>query len=143
MRGDRRGFHFLSEVRILETELSQSKRRYLTVPNFTSMNEPQQPLQINIEVDDKTAEGIYSNFAIINHSPAEFILDFTTLLPGMQRAKVHSRIIMTPQHAKSLLAALQDNIAKYEAAFGVIKFNDVQTNAAPMGFRVEDKQKLS
>ncbi|MFQ3597096.1 MAG: DUF3467 domain-containing protein [Chloroherpetonaceae bacterium] len=107
------------------------------------MNEPQQPLQINIEVDDKTAEGVYSNFAIINHSPAEFILDFTTLLPGMQRAKVHSRIIMTPQHTKSLLAALQDNIAKYEAAFGVIKFNDVQASNAPMGFRVEDKQKLS
>jgi hypothetical protein len=107
------------------------------------MNEPQQPLQINIEVDDKTAEGVYSNFAIINHSPAEFILDFTTLLPGMQRAKVHSRIIMTPQHAKSLLVALQDNIAKYEGAFGTIKFSDVQANPAPMGFRVEDKQKLS
>ncbi|MFN3345155.1 MAG: DUF3467 domain-containing protein [Chloroherpetonaceae bacterium] len=107
------------------------------------MNEPQQPLQISIEVDDKTAEGIYSNFAIINHTPAEFILDFTTLLPGMQRAKVHSRIVMTPQHTKSLFAALQDNIAKYEAAFGVIKFNDVQAINAPMGFRVEDKQKLS
>ncbi len=107
------------------------------------MNEPQQPLQINIEVDDKTAEGVYSNFAILNHSPAEFILDFTTLLPGMQRAKVHSRIIMTPQHAKSLLVALQDNIAKYEASFGLIKLNGHEINTAPMGFRVEDKQKLS
>lgn len=107
------------------------------------MNEPQQPLQINIEVDDKTAEGVYSNFAIINHSSAEFILDFTTLLPGIQRAKVHSRIIMTPQHTKSLLVALQDNIAKYEASFGVIKFNDAQANVTQMGFRVEDKQKLS
>ncbi len=106
------------------------------------MNE-QQPLQINIELDEKTAEGIYSNFAIINHSPAEFILDFTTLLPGMQRARVHARIVMTPQHAKSFLMALQDNLTKYEAAFGTIKFSDVQANQAPMGFRIEDKQKLS
>lgn len=135
------GFHFLSEVRILETE---SVTKFSISANLRQlMNEPQQPLQINIEVDDKTAEGVYSNFAIINHSPAEFILDFTTLLPGMQRAKVHSRIIMTPQHAKSLLLALQDNIAKYEGAFGTIKFSDVQANPVPMGFRVEDKQKLS
>lgn len=106
------------------------------------MNE-QQPLQINIEVDDKIAEGAYSNFAIINHSPAEFILDFTTLLPGMQRAKVHARIIMTPQHAKSLLGALQDNLSKYEDSFGTIKFADATSANAPMGFRLDDKQKLS
>ncbi|MCS6989974.1 MAG: DUF3467 domain-containing protein [Chloroherpetonaceae bacterium] len=107
------------------------------------MNE-QQPIQINIEVDDKTAEGAYSNFAIINHTPAEFIVDFTTLLPGMQRAKVHSRIVMTPQHAKSLLLALQDNVAKYEATFGAIKMmNEPPATLAPMGFRIEDKQKLS
>jgi hypothetical protein len=102
---------------------------------------PDQQMQINIELADGIAEGIYSNFAIINHSPAEFIFDFTTILPGIQRAKVHSRIIMTPQHAKSLLAALQDNLAKYEASYGAIKFSDTSQN--PMGFRVEEKGKLS
>lgn len=107
------------------------------------MNEPQQPIHINIEVDDKTAEGAYANFVIINHSNAEFILDFTTLLPGMQRAKVHSRIIMTPQHAKALLLALQDNVGKYESAFGAIKLDAPAAASSPMGFRIEDKQKLS
>jgi len=61
----------------------------------------QQPGQINIELDEKTAEGIYSNLAIINHSPSEFVLDFVTIMPGVPKSKVKSRIILTPQHAKS------------------------------------------
>jgi Protein of unknown function (DUF3467) len=77
--------------------------------------------QINIELGEKEAEGIYSNLAIITHSPAEFIIDFTRIVPGVPKAKVHARIITTPQHAKMLLKALKDNIDKYESRFGEIK----------------------
>ena len=77
--------------------------------------------QINIELGEKEAEGIYSNLAIITHSPAEFIIDFTRVVPGVPKAKVHARIITTPQHAKMLLKALQDNVDKFEKRFGEIK----------------------
>lgn len=82
--------------------------------------EQNQPQEITIELGEKEAEGIYSNLAIISHSPAEFVFDFTRLLPGVPKAKVHARIIMTPQHAKLLLRALHDNIMKYENANGEI-----------------------
>lgn len=81
--------------------------------------------QINIELGEKEAEGIYSNLAIITHSPAEFIIDFTRVVPGAPKAKVHSRIITTPQHAKMLLMALQENIVKFEKRFGEIKLEEV------------------
>ncbi|MFI5252765.1 MAG: DUF3467 domain-containing protein [Bacteroidota bacterium] len=84
-------------------------------------NQPQQPQQINIELGEKEGEGIYANLAIITHSPAEFVIDFTRVLPGIPKAKVLSRIITTPQHAKLLLNALRDNIEKYEKMFGEIK----------------------
>lgn len=77
--------------------------------------------QINIELGPDQAEGTYSNLVLITHSPAEFVLDFTRVLPGKPQAKVYSRIIMAPQHAKSLLRALEDNIKKYESQFGEIK----------------------
>ncbi|MBI3787847.1 MAG: DUF3467 domain-containing protein [Ignavibacteriales bacterium] len=77
--------------------------------------------QINIELGEKEAEGIYSNLAIITHSPAEFVIDFTRVLPGVPKAKVHARIVMTPQHTRMLLNALTDNIMKYEQKFGEIK----------------------
>ena len=77
--------------------------------------------QINIELGEKEAEGIYSNLAIITHSPAEFVIDFTRVVPGVKKAKVQSRIITTPQHAKMLLKALQENINKFESRFGEIK----------------------
>jgi hypothetical protein len=94
------------------------------------MAAPQQPQQqINIELGEKEAEGIYSNLAIITHSPAEFVIDFTRVLPGVPKAKVHSRIITTPQHAKLLLSALRDNIEKYEKTFGEIKVH----GEPPMG----------
>lgn len=85
------------------------------------MNKEQQGQQINIELNEKEAEGIYSNLAIITHSPAEFIIDFTRIVPGVPKARVHARIITTPQHAKMLLKALKDNIDKYESRFGEIK----------------------
>jgi len=84
-------------------------------------DQPQQQQQINIELGEKEAEGIYSNLAIITHSPAEFVIDFTRVLPGIPKAKVHARIIMTPQHTKMLLGAIKDNIDKFEKKFGEIK----------------------
>lgn len=79
------------------------------------------PQQITIELGEKEAEGIYSNLAIISHSPAEFVIDFTRLLPGVPKARVLARIVMTPQHAKMFLQALQENIARYEKQYGEIK----------------------
>jgi hypothetical protein len=76
--------------------------------------------QLNIELSDEIAEGIYSNLAIIAHSQSEFVVDFIKLLPNVPKAKVKSRIILTPSHAKRLLAALADNVRKYEGQFGVI-----------------------
>ena len=93
------------------------------------------PQQINIELGDKEAEGIYSNLAIISYSPAEFIIDFTRLLPGVPKAKVFARIIMTPQHAKMLLGALRENVEKYERNFGEIKVFAAPVPNAPFGFQ--------
>ena len=86
-------------------------------------NNPQQKL--NIELPDEVSEGIYSNLAIITHSPSEFIVDFVKMMPGVPKAKVKSRIILTPQHAKRLYKALKDNISKYEASHGEIKDSGV------------------
>ncbi|MBN2572687.1 MAG: DUF3467 domain-containing protein [Ignavibacteriales bacterium] len=77
--------------------------------------------QINIEFNEKEAEGIYANLVLITHSPAEFILDFTRVLPGIPKARVYSRIITTPQHAKMFLKALKENIERFEKKFGEIK----------------------
>jgi hypothetical protein len=77
--------------------------------------------QINIELTEEIAEGTYSNLAMIAHSNSEFVIDFIRLMPGVPKAKVKARIVITPEHAKRLLAALKDNIEKYEASFGGIK----------------------
>lgn len=77
--------------------------------------------QINIELTEEVAGGIYSNLAIITHSPTEFVLDFVSMMPGAPKAKVKSRIVMTPQHAKRLYKALAENLSKYESNFGPIK----------------------
>jgi len=77
--------------------------------------------QLNIELPDEIAEGTYSNLAIITHSPAEFVIDFIKMMPGVPKAKVKSRIILTPQHAKRLYKALKDNVSKYENVHGEIK----------------------
>ena len=77
--------------------------------------------QLNIELSEEMAEGIYTNLAIITHSQAEFIIDFIKMMPGIPKAKVKSRLILTPQHAKRLQRALQDNINKFESLHGVIK----------------------
>jgi hypothetical protein len=81
----------------------------------------QQNQEINIELGEKEAEGIYSNLAIITHSNAEFVIDFTRVLPGIPKARVHARVVMTPVHAKLLLNAMHDNVSKYEMKYGEIK----------------------
>ncbi len=86
--------------------------------------------KINIELGENVSEGIYSNLAIITHSNTEFVLDFVRLMPGVPKARVKSRIIMTPQHAKRLMKALKDNIEKFESNHGPIK--DIEQPGLPM-----------
>jgi hypothetical protein len=88
--------------------------------------------QINIELDEAVAQGIYSNLAIINHSQSEFVIDFVTIMPGVPKSKVKSRIVLTPQHAKRFLKALNDNVARFENAHGEIK--DYQQPPMPINF---------
>ncbi|MFW5760983.1 MAG: DUF3467 domain-containing protein [Cyclobacteriaceae bacterium] len=80
--------------------------------------------QINIELSEEIAEGVYTNLAMIAHSNSEFVIDFIRLMPGVPKAKVKSRVVITPEHAKRLLNALKDNINKYEETFGPIKKTD-------------------
>jgi hypothetical protein len=88
--------------------------------------------KLNIELSEEIAEGIYSNLAIISHSNSEFVIDFIKVMPGMPKAKVKSRILMTPEHAKRLLSALQDNINKFEANHGKVK--DIEAQGIPLSF---------
>ena len=89
--------------------------------------------QINIELTEDVADGIYSNLAVITHSNAEFVVDFVRVLPGVPKAKVKARIVLTPQHAKRLLHALNENIKKYEDQHGKIKDTEV-VQGIPMNF---------
>lgn len=84
-------------------------------------NQNNDPNNINIELNEVVAAGVYANLALVNHSPSEFVLDFIQLMPGVQQAKVRSRVIIAPLHAKRVLAALQQNVQNYEAQFGEIK----------------------
>lgn len=99
-------------------------------------NSKQQQEQINIELDETIAEGIYSNLVIINHSSSEFVLDFVNIMPGTPKAKVKSRIVLTPQHAKRLLRAIGENIHRFEVAHGEIKETEqvpIPLNFGPAG----------
>lgn len=99
------------------------------------MEEKKNAGQINIELKEDIGQGIYSNLAIITHSPSEFVVDFVRIMPGLPKAEVKSRIILTPEHAKRLLMALQDNVAKYEAIHGPIKnVEQGGGNVVPMNF---------
>ena len=93
-------------------------------------NQPEQ--QLNIEISEEMAEGTYANLAIITHSHAEFVLDFVNIMPGAPKSKVKSRIIMTPFHAKRLMKAINDNIAKFEQSHGSIQDGD--TMEIPFNF---------
>jgi len=89
--------------------------------------------QINIELSEEIAEGIFSNLAIITHSNTEFVVDFIRVMPGVPKAKVKSRIILTPEHAKRLMLAMVDNIEKFEAINGRIKTQE-EAPGFPMNF---------
>jgi len=92
--------------------------------------------KLNIQVDEDVAKGVYSNLAVINHSPTEFIVDFVSVMPGMEKSKVQSRIVLSPHHAKRLLKALNDNIQRYEKAHGSIEEPEkpnVPLNFGPTG----------
>ena len=95
--------------------------------------DPKKANQINIELSEDIAEGVYANLAMIAHSNSEFVIDFIRLMPGVPKAKVKARIVVTPEHAKRLLHALQDNLDKYEETFGPIKKSD-ETPKFPINF---------
>jgi hypothetical protein len=97
------------------------------------MNLKQQ--RINVELGEKESEGIYSNLALISHSPSEFIIDFARVMPGIQKTKVYARIVMTPAHAKMLLSALDENIKKFEGQFGTIKIFGKEEKEKGIGFQ--------
>ena len=84
--------------------------------------------QLQIELKEDVAKGTYANLAIITHSTSEFIIDFVSVLPGLPKAGVQSRIVMTPENAKRLMFALQDNMVKYERSFGTVKMPEQRTN---------------
>ena len=95
--------------------------------------------KIDIELRPEVARGIYSNLAIISHSPTEFTLDFVQMLPGMAKPSVGTCVIMTPEHTKRLLKALMDNVQRYESQFGEIRLRDngAAPFTPPMGFKGE------
>lgn len=88
--------------------------------------------QLNIELSEEIAEGIFSNLAIITHSNTEFVMDFIRVMPGLPKAKVKSRIILTPEHAKRLMHALADNVDKFEAVNG--RINAQEESSFPLNF---------
>lgn len=87
--------------------------------------------QLQIDIKPEVAQGTYANLAIITHSSCEVITDFISMLPGMPKAEVRSRIIMAPEHAKRLLFALQDNIRKYENQYGEIDLHQIPQEEGP------------
>ncbi len=88
------------------------------------MADQQKEGQINIELPEDKAQGVYSNLVAINHSPTEFVVDFIQMMPGVPKAKVQSRVILTPEHAKRLLQALGENVTRYEQNFGNVKTHE-------------------
>jgi len=104
------------------------------------MDNKQKPGEISIELSEEIAEGIYANLSIISHSNAEFVLDFIRLVPNVPKAKVKSRVIMTPQQTKRLMLALRENIKRYEAANGPIKDVENHNIPFPMNFNTPKGQ---
>lgn len=100
-------------------------------------NEDVKPAQLQIELTPEMSSGVYANMAMIAHSKTEFVTDFVSVMPGAPKARVQSRVILAPEHAKRLLYALQENISRYEQAFGVIRLPEAQSakgrTIAPFG----------
>ncbi|WP_022834566.1 DUF3467 domain-containing protein [Salisaeta longa] len=101
--------------------------------DFEHPNAPQGQ-EMNVEIDEETAEGTYANLVMVSHSPEEFILDFIRMIPGTQTSRVKSRIVVTPQHAKRILGALKENVDRYEAAHGTIREPGDDDSPPPMHF---------
>ena len=91
------------------------------------MEDKKKNQSLEIELKEGVAEGVYSNMTVLAHSPSEFVIDFISVLPGVAKGQVRSRVIMAPEHVKRLMFALQDNIAKYESMFGKIEINEGRT----------------
>lgn len=93
---------------------------------------------LDLELDNETAQGHYANLAVISHSPTEFVIDFAAIMPGIPKAKIKSRIILAPEHAKRLLLSLQDNVTRYESTMGRIDIRGKQAqgdeNGLTLGF---------
>lgn len=106
------------------------------------MSEKDEKTKLNIKLDEQTAQGSYANFAIINHGAEEFIVDFIFAQPGVPQARVNSRILLSPAHAKRFLMALKTNIDRYEQVFGPIKVPTVPT-LQPTFIRADDKDKVN
>lgn len=101
----------------------------------------EQPKQMNITLDEEQAQGVYSNLVVISHSKTEFVLDFASILPGMNKPKVRSRVILSAEHAKRLLLSLQENVVKFESTNGRIEVmrpvaSDEDTNFEDLGFNI-------
>ncbi len=101
------------------------------------MNNENPTNQLQIELNEEVAQGTYANLAVITHSNSEFILDFIRVMPGIPKAKVKSRIILTPEHAKRLMRALEDNVRKYEESCGNIRLNEDSAISSIQGFAGE------
>lgn len=99
------------------------------------MNEVKKPQGLEIQLDEQVAQGNYCNIALIAHSTSEFIIDFATMLPGLPKARVKSRVVLTPEHAKRLLLSLQENVSRYENSFGKINIPTKQTMIDPFGHK--------
>lgn len=105
---------------------------FITLNQVLDMSTEDKKNQLNIEIDEKVADGTYANLAIINHSISEFVVDFINVMPGSPKSKVKSRIILTPQHAKRLAKALGENVKRFEANHGEIK--DYEQPPVPLNF---------
>jgi len=105
---------------------------FITLNQVLDMSTEDKKNQLNIEIDEKVADGTYANLAIINHSISEFVVDFINVMPGSPKSKVKSRIILTPQHAKRLAKALGENVKRFEANHGEIK--DYEQPPIPLNF---------
>lgn len=90
--------------------------------------------KLNIELPEEVASGVYSNLAVVTHSQTEFILDFIQVMPGTPKAKVRSRVVLSPQHAKRVMKMLVDNIGKFEAQHGTIDMTGQPEPSFPMNF---------
>ena len=90
--------------------------------------------KLNIELPEEVATGVYANLAVITHSPAEFVMDFIQVMPGTPKAKVRSRVVLSPQHAKRVMKMLVDNISKFEGQHGTIEMSGQPEPSFPMNF---------